>query len=121
MGILSVRFEDEEYEALSNFAKAKRVSMNKALKDAFFEKLEDEYDLKLFDKAYAEYLKNKKAYTTEEVCKELKIDLWNIRLFIQKMPSENLKKWTIQLLGWYCPGWRKILMIVKIHIFMEKH
>ena len=58
MAVLSVRLSDAEY---------------KALKDAFFEMLEDQYDLEAFDKAYAEYLKDPKTYTSEEVAKELGI------------------------------------------------
>lgn len=75
MAVLSVRLEDIEYQALSKYAKANGVSMNKALKEAFFEMLEEQYDLKLFDKAYAEYVKNPKTYSTEEVCDKLGIDL----------------------------------------------
>ena len=47
--------------------------MNQAMKNAFFEKLEDEYDIEIFDKAYADYLKNSKTYSTEEVVKKLKL------------------------------------------------
>ena len=47
--------------------------MNKAIKDAFFEMLEDQYDLEAFDKAYAEYLKDPVTYSSEEVAKKLGI------------------------------------------------
>lgn len=67
MSVLSVRLSDVEYAALQKFAKANNVSMNQAIKEAFFEKLEEQYDLEVFDKAYAEYLKNPKTYSTEEV------------------------------------------------------
>lgn len=75
MTILSVRLSDEEYNALSSYAKTSGKSMNKALKDTFFEMLEEQYDIELFDKAYAEYLKNKKTYTTDQLLEELKIEL----------------------------------------------
>ena len=71
MSVLSVRMSDAEYNALQKFAKANNVSMNQAIKDAFFEKLEDEYDLEVFDKAYAEYLKDPKTYSTDEIIKIL--------------------------------------------------
>ena len=67
MNVLSVRLNNEEYKTLRKFAKANNVPMSKALKDAFFDKLEDEYDLEIFDKAYAEYLKNPKTYSLDEV------------------------------------------------------
>ena len=74
MAILSLRFTDEEYNSLKTFAAVNGVSLNKAVKDAFFEKLEESYDLASFDKAYAEYLKDKHTYTREEVEKEFGLD-----------------------------------------------
>ena len=56
-----------------NYSKANSVSMNQAIKEAFFQKLEDEYDLELFDRAYANYLKNKKTYSLDEVIEELEL------------------------------------------------
>ncbi len=74
MAVLSLRFTDEEYDALKAYAAVNGISLNKAVKDAFFEKLEENYDLECFDKAYAEYLKDKRTYSSEEVAKELDID-----------------------------------------------
>ena len=73
MPVLSVRMTDAEYKALEGYAAVNDVSMNKAIKDAFFEMLEDQYDLEAFDRAYAEYLKDPKTYTSDEVAKELGI------------------------------------------------
>ena len=73
MPVLSVRMTDAEYKALEGYAAANGISMNKAIKDAFFEMLEDQYDLEAFDRAYAEYLKDPKTYTSDEVAKELGI------------------------------------------------
>ena len=73
MPVLSVRMTDAEYKALEGYAVANGISMNKAIKDAFFEMLEDQYDLEAFDRAYAEYLKDPKTYTSDEVAKELGI------------------------------------------------
>ncbi|MEE3431508.1 MAG: DUF6290 family protein [Candidatus Enteromonas sp.] len=74
MAVLSVRLSDAEYKALEGYASINGVSMNKAIKDAFFEMLEDQYDLEAFDKAYKAYKKNPKTYTSEEVAKELGIE-----------------------------------------------
>ena len=73
MRVLSVRMSSEEYNALQKFAKANKVSMNQAMKDAFFEMLEEKYDLEVFDKAYAEYLKDPKTYTLDQTIKELNL------------------------------------------------
>ena len=74
MSVLSIRMSDEEYRALEKYAKAKSISMNQAMKQAFFEKLEDEFDIELFDEAYAEYLKDSKTYSIKEVIDELKLN-----------------------------------------------
>ncbi len=74
MPALSVRLSDAEYKALRNYAKAKGVSMSKALKDSFFEMLEDQQDMEAFDKAYAKYLKDPKTYSMEEVKERLGIE-----------------------------------------------
>ena len=73
MAVLSVRMSDAEYKALEGYATANDISMNKAIKDAFFEMLEDQYDLEAFNRAYAKYLKDPKTYTSDEVAKELGI------------------------------------------------
>lgn len=75
MSVLSIRMSDVEYKALEKYAKINSISMNKAMKDAFFEKLEDEYDIECFDKAYADYLKDKKTYTDDELSKILGLDV----------------------------------------------
>jgi len=73
MKVLSIRLSEIEFKALETFAKVNSVSMNKAMKDAFFEKLEDEYDIECFDKAYAEYLNNRETYSTSEAKRLLNI------------------------------------------------
>ena len=75
MSVLSIRMSEVEYKALEKYAKVNSISMNKAMKDAFFEKLEDEYDIECFDKAYADYLKDQKTYTVDEVKNILKLDV----------------------------------------------
>lgn len=75
MSVLSIRMSEVEYRALEKYAKINSVSMNKAIKDAFFEKLEDEFDIECFDKAYADFLKDKKTYSLDEVKKMLEKDV----------------------------------------------
>ncbi len=73
MKVLSIRLSEAEYKVLEKYAKVNSISMNKAMKDAFFEKLEDEYDIECFDKAYAEYLNNRKTYSSNKVKRLLNI------------------------------------------------
>lgn len=49
----------------------KSRSLSEAMKRAFFEKIEDEYDLVLAIDAYEEYKKDITTYTSEKVRKEL--------------------------------------------------
>ena len=74
MKVLSVRMSDEEYAVLKSYAKKHSSSMSEVLKKSFFTKLEDEEDIKVFDKAYQEYLKDRKTYSSEEVIKLLGLD-----------------------------------------------
>ena len=67
-----VTLSNAEHEVLSKYAKTNSLSMDKAIKNAFFEKLEDEYDIGLFDQAYSEYLKDPKTYSLKEVVDNLK-------------------------------------------------
>ena len=73
MPVLSVRMSDEEYQALETYASAQGISMNQAIKDAFFEMLEDRYDVAAFDHAYAAFQRDPKTYSHEEMAKELGI------------------------------------------------
>lgn len=73
MKTLSIRLTNEEYKSLQKYALMKNLSLSKALKGAFFEKLEDEYDIKAFDNAYVKFKNNQKTYSTDEVRKKITI------------------------------------------------
>ena len=75
MAVLSVRLSDEESYVLKKCAKLNNKTMSTSLKDAFFEMIEEQYDLEIYDKSYAAYRKDSKTYTTKEVCKELGIEI----------------------------------------------
>jgi len=72
---ISLRVSEEEKAYMDSYAKTHGISLSEAIKRAFFEKLEDEYDLKLI-KEYEEDLKkgNMKFYTFEETMKKLGIE-----------------------------------------------
>ena len=61
----------EEQKIAEAYAKSKGMSLSDAIKEVFFEKIEDEYDAAVFDSAYREYEKDSKTYTHEEVKKLL--------------------------------------------------
>ena len=70
MSVLSVRMSEAEYKALEGYAAANGISMNKAIKDAFFEMLEDQYDIKAADEAYAAYLADPETISMAEMKKK---------------------------------------------------
>ena len=74
MSVVSIRFNDEE-EIVKNYVKSKGTNLSQYIKKIIFEKIEEEYDLKLVQ----EYLKAKSEGTLnlipfEEVVKEWDIE-----------------------------------------------
>ncbi len=68
MGTISLRLDERDHELIKHYAAMNKVSMSKLLRDAAIEKIEDELDTALFDKAIEEI---KRTYTLEEVKQEL--------------------------------------------------
>lgn len=70
----SIRLTDEEKKLAESYAKIHAISVGEAFKNALFERIEDEYDIKVAEEAYKEFLKDPKTYTFEEAKKML--DIW---------------------------------------------
>lgn len=60
---------EEEKQLADAYAKINGVSLSEAIKRAYFEKIEDEYDIALADAALREYEKDPKTYSHEEIMK----------------------------------------------------
>lgn len=73
MCTFSIRLTDAEKKIIEEYAKLNNKSMGDVVKTAFFEKIEDEFDIKLADEAYLEYKKNPKNYSINDLKKELDI------------------------------------------------
>ena len=69
--VVSIRMTNEEKNLASAYAKLNGVSLSEAIKRAYFEKIEDEYDIELADAALRDYEKNPKTYSLKEVMEEL--------------------------------------------------
>ena len=69
--VVSIRMTNEEKDLASAYAKLNGVSLSEAIKRAYFEKIEDEYDIELADSALREYEKNPKTYSLKELMEEL--------------------------------------------------
>ena len=69
--VISIRMTEEEKQLADAYARLNGISLSEAIKRAYFQKIEDEYDIALADAALKEYEKNPKTYTLEELMKEL--------------------------------------------------
>lgn len=70
MAMISIRLTDEEERAFKAFAKSKDLNLSALIRQTLTEKIEDEYDMKI----YQEYLANKEykeARPLKEIIEEL--------------------------------------------------
>ena len=74
MSVVSIRFNDEEEEILKNYVKSKEINLSQYIKNIIFEKIEEEYDLKLVQ----EYLKAKSEDTLNLIPFEEAVKEWDI-------------------------------------------
>jgi len=75
MAHVSLRVTEKEKSCMGNYAKLRGINLSDAIKNVFFEKLEDEYDLKTireFEKQKEE--EGMEYFTLEEVKRELGFD-----------------------------------------------
>ena len=74
MSVVSIRFNDEEEEIVKNYVKSKGTNLSPYIKNIIFEKIEEEYDLKLVQ----EYLKAKSKGTLNLIPFEEAVKEWDI-------------------------------------------
>lgn len=68
----SIRLTEQEKNIANSYARLHSISLGEAFKRALFEKIEEEYDIAVFDEAYSEYESSeKKSRPIEELWKEL--------------------------------------------------
>lgn len=72
MAHVSLRVSEEEKNTIEAYAKLQGMSVSEAMKEAFFEKLEDEYDFKVIEEY--ERSKPQEVYSHDEVGKLLGIN-----------------------------------------------
>ena len=73
MSVVSIRFNEEEEEILKNYVKSKGTNLSQYIKNIIFEKIEEEYDLKLVQ----EYLKAKSEETLNLIPFEEAVKEWD--------------------------------------------
>ena len=70
----STRLTEKEKQIADSYAKLHSLSLGEAFKRALFEKIEDEYDIAVYEEAYAEYEQSgKKSKPIDELWKELNL------------------------------------------------
>lgn len=69
--IFSLRLSDQDSALIKKYAELNKMSVSELLRQSVMERIEDEYDLKLYEKAMAEFEKNPVTYSLDEVEKEL--------------------------------------------------
>ena len=68
----SIRLTEQEKALADSYAKLHSMSVGEAFKKALFEKIEDEFDLTVYDEAYTEYLESgKQSAPISELWEEL--------------------------------------------------
>lgn len=68
----SIRMTEEERKLADSYAKLHSLSLAEAFKKALFERIEDEYDVTVYNEAYDEYVKSGcKSTPVEEFWREL--------------------------------------------------
>ena len=73
MSVVSIRFNDEEEEIVKNYVKSKGTNLSQYIKNIIFEKIEEEYDLKIVQ----EYLKAKSEDTLNLIPFEEAVKEWD--------------------------------------------
>lgn len=68
---ISLRLSEEDTILIKNYAAIHNISVSDLIRQSVMEKIEDEYDLKAFEKAMEDYRKDTVTYSMEEVGKEL--------------------------------------------------
>lgn len=68
---ISLRLNTADSELVKAYAKMNGISVSELLRRSVMERIEDEFDLKAYEQAMAEYRKNPVTYTLEEVIEEL--------------------------------------------------
>lgn len=68
---ISLRLSNEDTNLIKNYAALHNISVSELFRQSVMEKIEDEYDLKAYEKAMADYKADGITYTLDEVEKEL--------------------------------------------------
>lgn len=70
----SIRMTSQEKKVAQSYAELHSISLSEAFKQALFEKIEDEYDMRIAQEAYNEFVESgEKSRPIEEVWAEMNL------------------------------------------------
>ncbi|MDO4772734.1 MAG: DUF6290 family protein [Bacillota bacterium] len=72
--MISLRLSDTDAALFKKYAELNGISVSELIRQSVMERIEDEYDLKAYEKAMEEYQKNPITYSLDEVGKELGLE-----------------------------------------------
>ena len=68
---ISLRLNNEDTVLFKKYAEMNGMSVSELVRQSVIERIEDEYDLKAYEKAIADYNKNPVTYSLDEIKREL--------------------------------------------------
>jgi len=68
---ISLRLSKEETALFQQYAALKKITVSELIRQAVIERIEDEYDIQVYQQAMAEYLEHPVTFSLEEAEKEL--------------------------------------------------
>ena len=68
---LSLRFSDEDAMLIRKYAEMNGMTMSDVIRSSVIDRIEDEFDLKLYEKALSSFKADPVTYTLDEVESEL--------------------------------------------------
>lgn len=71
---ISLRLNNDDAELIKAYADMNGITVSELVRRSVIERIEDEFDLKAYNEAMAEYKKNPATYSHEEVAKMLELD-----------------------------------------------
>lgn len=71
---ISLRLNDDDSMLIKKYAELNGISVSELVRQSVLQRIEDEYDLALYESAIAEYKANPKTYSHKEVKRMLELD-----------------------------------------------
>lgn len=68
---ISLRLSDEDEKLFKFYAKSNRMTLSEFIRNTVLERIEDEYDLKIYREAVDEFKKDPTTYTLDEMKERL--------------------------------------------------